>query len=319
MKIILAVAGGIAVLFIAWFISSPIQSTLSEVDSGTGILMPESTGLSSSEAINFSNPLGTSKSSREIAAPADSVGVPSYESGDAQVLAETDKKIIKNGNLTLKVDDADKAAENISEIAKRNGGEIFSSNFRQSRNNVKSGTMTVKIPFANFEKTFSEIKKIASLVTNESTSGQDVTEQYVDLQAQLKNKKAEEEQFTKILTSAQKIDDILAVTRELSMVRGSIEQLEGRIKYLDSQTDMSTISVQITEDQNVTIVDSWRPFQVVKESFNILVKSLQGFIDFIIKFFIVALPMLIVWGIIIAVLYKIGKKIYLKIKNKLQA
>lgn len=315
MKIILAVAGGIAVLFIAWFISSPFQNKLSEVDSGTGIVMPQSTGLSSSEAINFSNPLGTSKSSREIAAPADSLGGQSYVSEDSQVLAEMDKKIIKNGNLTLKVDDADKAAADISVIAKSNGGEIFSSNFHQTRNNVKSGTLTIKVPFANFEKTFLEIKEVASLVTNESTSGQDVTEQYVDLQAQLKNKQAEEQSFMKILEQAQKIDDILAVTQQLSRVRGNIEQLQGRIKYIESQTDMSTISVNLSEDENITVVDSWRPLQVAKESFSALIKSLQGLIDFLIRFFIIILPIFSICGIIIFALYKVGKWIYGKIKN----
>jgi hypothetical protein len=231
-------------------------------------------------------------------------------------LPEADKKIIKNGNLSLKVDNADKAGASVTKIAKDNGGEVASSNFRQSGTNVKSGSITVKVPVANFEKTFSDLKKVASLVLTESTSGNDVTEQYVDLQAQLKNKQTEEDAFTRIMAQAQKIDDILAVQRELSRVRGQIEQFQGRIKYLDSQTNMSTITVSLTEDANISIADRWRPWQVVKETTSVLVKKVQGFVDFVIKLVILVLPVLLLYALLFLVVYKIGKKIYLKFRKK---
>jgi len=237
------------------------------------------------------------------------------DGGAVPVSSQVDKKVIKNGNLNLKVDKIDEAVNEIEKIAKDNQGEIASSNIRQSTRNIKNGSMVVRVPVTNFEKTFSEIKTKASLVLNESTSGKDVTEEYSDLQAQLKNKKAEEESFIKILDRAGEIADVLAVTREVSRVRGEIERLQGRIKYLSSQTDMSTISVSLSEDQEVTIVNSWRPGQEVKESFNALVKNVQEGINFIIRFLIVVIPILAVWAIIIWVIYIIGKRIYLKIKK----
>jgi hypothetical protein len=227
-----------------------------------------------------------------------------------------EKKIKKNGRLSLKVDDADRSAEEISKIAKDNGGEVFSSNFYQTKNEVKSGTIVVRTPVANFEKTFAEIKKIASLVVNESTSGDDMTEQYVDLQAQLRNKQAEEEQFSKILANAQKIDDVLAVTKELSRVRGTIEQLQTRVKYLEQQTDMSTISINVSEDENITVIDSWRPWQVAKESFSALIKGLQGLVDFLIKLVIVFVPIISIWILLVWAVYKIGRKIYFRVRNQ---
>jgi len=237
----------------------------------------------------------------------------------SSVTSETqiDKKIIKNGSLSLKVGSADEASEKIHTIAKNNNGEVFASNFHQSVNNVKSGTITVKVPVVNFEKTFGEIKTVASLVIEESTTGQDVTEQYTDLEAQLRNAQAEEQTFVKILDQAVKIDDVLAVTRELARVRGTIERLQGSMKYLASQTDMSTISVNLTENQNITTVsDSWRPFQVMKDSVNALITGLQGFVDFLIRFIISLLPFFILWGIIIWILYKIGRKLYQKLTTK---
>lgn len=229
-----------------------------------------------------------------------------------------DKKVIKNGNLTLNVDNTDKSAERITQIAKDNGGEVFSSNFYETPKNIKSGSITVKVPVANFEKTFSELKKVASLVVQESTSGQDVTEEYADLQSQLKNKQAEEAQFVQILGQAQKIQDILDVTTELSRVRGEIEQLQGRIKFLNSQTDMASIFISLSEDASITVIDSWRPWQVVKNSVNALIKKAQGFVDFVIVLVITAIPLIFLYALLFYVLYRIGKKIYFKVKEKLQ-
>lgn len=228
---------------------------------------------------------------------------------------DTDQKIIKNGSLNVKVDSTDSASEKISQIAKDNGGEIFSSNFYQSSKDIKSGIISVKVPVANFEKTLAEIKKVAALVVRESMSGQDVTEEYADLRIQFKNKQAEEQQYLEILKQAQKVSDILEVTQQLSRVRGEIEQLQGRIKFLNSQTEMSLITVNMTEDANITISDSWRPWQVVKSAVNALIKKGQGFINLVIVLVIMVIPVVILYLLLIWLVYFIGKKIYSKIKN----
>jgi len=227
-----------------------------------------------------------------------------------------DKKIIKNGNVTMKVASVDDAAQSISEIAGKNGGTVLSSSIRQSSSKIKSGTMTIKVPVDKFEKMIPEIKKVAVLVINENTSGNDVTEQYVDLQAQVKNKKAEEASFVKILESAQKIDDVLAVTKELSRTRGEIERLEGRIRFMESQTDMSTITVNLSEDQEITLTDTWRPWQLVKETVNGLLSDFQGFVNFLIVLIIRIIPVFALYGIIFFLIYRLARKIYRKFKTK---
>lgn len=260
-------------------------------------------------------------SSQKSVSLGDSAGFGGTSSADSDTVSqsavnESDKKIIKNGNMTLKVDRADDAAQKISDIAKSNGGEVFSSNFYQSSSKVKNGNMTVKVPVNNFEKAFDEIKEVASLVVRESTSGQDVTEQYTDLQSRLRNKQAEEQSIAKILEQSGKITDVLEVTRELSRVRGEIEVLQGRIRLLDSQTDMATISISISEDPDVTVIDSWRPFQDAKDALNDLIKKIQQFISFIIVLIIRIIPILLIYLAVLGILYKIGKKIYDKIRSK---
>lgn len=303
-KIIVIVIGALILVMAAWTVLKNLgQSEESGLPGGSqyegGSLAP-------------SSPVPNMKSSSMVAGRdmAESVAT---DEGAAEL---TDKKTIKDGNLNLKVSSVDDTNRKISDIAKANGGEVFSSNFYQSAKNVKSGTITVKVPVANFETTLDQLKKTATLVVRESTSGQDVTEQYADLQAQFKNKQAEEQQYLEILKQAQKISDILEVTQRLSQVRGEIERLQGRIKFMDSQTDMSSIAVSLSEDENITLADSWRPWQVVKETFNSLVKGIQGFVNFLIVLIIQVIPVLVLYLLIFYIIYRIGKKMYLKVRNR---
>ncbi len=222
-----------------------------------------------------------------------------------------DKKIIKTGNLSLKVEKAETAAESITNIAKVNKGEVADSNFYESTQGVKSGSITVRVPYNNFDAAFNDIKKVATQVISETTNAQDITAEYIDLEARLKNTQAEEASFVAILSRSGKIEEILSVTREVARVRGEIEQLQGQIRYLNSQTDMSTITANITEDVEIaTASQDWRPWQVVKLSVKQLITSGQNFIDGLIAFLIVVLPALIIYGLIIWLIYYAGRKIY---------
>jgi hypothetical protein len=227
-----------------------------------------------------------------------------------------DKKIIKNGDLNLKIKNVENAVKEITQITENQNGEVFSTNFSERVKGQKSGFMTIKVPVDKFEKTLNEIKNVATQVLSESTTGQDVTEQYSDLQAQLKNKRAEEESFIKILDRAGEIKDVLAVTKELSRVRGEIERLEGRIRFMDSQTEMSTIVINLNEDITLNPKSNdWRPWQIVKESFKELTDNSQDFINSIIRFIIVGIPSIITFLIIAGILYWAGKKIWIKMKK----
>jgi hypothetical protein len=245
----------------------------------------------------------------------ESAVAPAFDA-ESQDLGVTDKKVIKNGDLSLKVYKVDGAVTDIAKIAKDNGGEIFSSNFYQNTTNIKSGSLTVKVPVNNFEKSYDAIKKVASLVMRESTSGQDVTEQYTDLQSRLKNKQAEEQSYLRILDQAQKIDDILAVTRQLSQVRGEIEVMQGRIRLMDSQTDMATITVSLSEDPQISLADTWRPWQIVKNSINSLIKDIQSFVTFLLVLIIRIIPVIILYLLLVLIIYLVGRKIYIKVKAK---
>lgn len=311
---IIMISIGVFVLLLAVILSvagSVSKRHIGTTASNDSFNTPMGMGLSPSSLLNSSS---LERSEKDMAV-SKNFQAESPQSQDASTTV--DKKIIKNGNLTLKVDKVDDAVKSIGEIAKANGGDIFSSNFYKNSQDQKSGTLTAKVPVANFETAYNEAKKVAAAVLRESTSGQDVTEQYQDLEGRIKNKQVEEEAYKKILTQAQKISDIIEVTQALSRVRGEIERFQGQLKYLASQTDMATITINLSEDANITISDSWRPLQVAKDAIRSLVVGVQNFIDFLIVFMITFIPTIILYLIVLWVVYRIGRKFYLKIfKNK---
>ncbi|MDD5083792.1 MAG: DUF4349 domain-containing protein [Candidatus Moranbacteria bacterium] len=230
-------------------------------------------------------------------------------------VAPAEKKVVKTGDLTLKVESVEKAMDQLRGIAAQFEGDIFSSSIYDAKtaNSIKQGQATIKVSAAHFDEAMQSIKSIARVVVRETTNGQDVTSQYVDLQARLKNKQVEEESIAAILTrDSNNIDDVLQVTTQLARVRGEIEQLQAQMKYLDNQSDMSTIAVSFTEDTKIGKTDTdWRPLQEIKAAVNALIKAGQGAISFLISFVIVVVPILGIFLLIFGgILYVVVKKLH---------
>lgn len=224
--------------------------------------------------------------------------------------SNTEQKILKNGSITAQVDNAEETAEKITNLASRLKGFTQSSNIYESSTGAKSGTIVIRIPVNSFEAAFSEIKTLATVVVSESVSGQDVTEQYVDMQSRLKNKQAEETQYLEILEQASDIEDILMVTEYLGWVRQEIEQLQGRLNYLENLTSMSTITAFISEDEKIQIpVDKWRPIETVRLSFRAMIAGLQGLSTIAIWLVMFAALIALPIGIVVFIIIWIIKKI----------
>jgi hypothetical protein len=158
--------------------------------------------------------------------------------------AETDRKIVKNGYMTLEVNDITAAIAGIAAVAQELGGYVVSSN-KSGDTDATYGQIIIRIPSDKFDEALDRLSKLAVNVPNESTTSEDFTQQYTDLQAQLRNLEATEDQYLEILKKAEKVEDILAVQRELSNVRGQIEQLKGQIQYIERTSDMALINVNL--------------------------------------------------------------------------
>jgi hypothetical protein len=236
---------------------------------------------------------------------------------DVAMEVSAEKREIKTGSLNLRVENAEWSAGEIGRTAGELGGGTLSSNLSDNGSGIKSGTVTVRVPADRFDEAMGRIKSIARAVLSESSDGQDVTSQYVDLEARLKNKRAEEEAFSALLSrQTNDVSDVLQVTREVARVRGEIEQLQAQMKYLESQTDFSTISAFLSEDPQIGKVDAWRPWQIVKDAVNVLIKNLQWLVGFLINLVIVVLPILLILFLVFGiVLWKLGRKAYERLRK----
>jgi len=157
---------------------------------------------------------------------------------------EIDRKIVKNGYMTLEVNDIAAAITGVAAMAEDLNGYVVSSN-KSGDKDATYGQITIRVPSGSFDIAFDRLRHLAVNVPNESTTSQDVTEQYTDLQAQLRNYEATEAQYLELLKKADKVEDMLAVQRELSNVRGQIEQVKGRIQYIERTSDMALITVDL--------------------------------------------------------------------------
>ena len=160
----------------------------------------------------------------------------------------TDRKIIRNAELNLEAENPELAQQQITAIAEIKGGFVVES--QQSSSDIKSTTrdivvVTVRVPAERFSDALDEIRKTASRVVVETVKGQDVTEEFIDIEAQLKAKKALELQFMVIMKRANSVEDALNVQSQLADVRGEIERIEGRKRFLENQASLSTIKIRL--------------------------------------------------------------------------
>ncbi len=218
--------------------------------------------------------------------------------------AEADQKIIRTGYLQLTVESVAETSPKIIALATTNGGYVQSSSVNEDLDGRHSGDVTIRVPSATFDATVSAIKALATVVNVETTSGQDVTEQYTDLEAQLRNAQAQEAQYLEILKRATTVEETLNVQQYLSGVRYQIESLQGQIKYLSNATSYSTISISLSEKPGLRAPSKgFDIVSTVKEAAQALVAVVQGLGVALVWLVIVGggivVPVgLLVWGIV---------------------
>jgi len=197
------------------------------------------------------------------------------------------------------VADTEATLSAISELIEANGGWVVNSNLYQYNENAKSGNITVRVPVAGFNSALEAIKRLAVEVVSESSSGQDVTEEFVDLTSRLENLEATAGRVRNFLDEATDVEEALAVNQELSRLEGEIEVIKGRMQYLSQSAGFSTISIDLTPDIATQPLDpqTWQPGVVVRESFETLVIVLQGVANFLISTVIVLGPLALLFGL----------------------
>jgi|GEM_PF-3407937 len=169
----------------------------------------------------------------------------------APMSAPVERKLIKTASINVKVKNCDQAQMAIAALIMRFNGVVINSQVNRPADYAKSGTTVFRVPPKDLDVVMAELRRLGE-VESENVTGEDVTEQYVDLEARLNNFKVVRDRLLKIMDErAREVRDILEVERELARVGGEIESIEGRMKYLDRQVDLSTVTVYFHEEQVV--------------------------------------------------------------------
>jgi hypothetical protein len=180
--------------------------------------------------------------------------------GDA--LPPAGPSVIKTADVSLRVDDSTlhESIRDIVSIARDNGGYVLSTDEQDDQ--TGRATVVLRIPAASFETALSDAESVGE-VTRETVAGEDVGQEFVDLEARLRNFEAQEAVLLRLMARSESVTDTLRVQRELQDVQLEIERLRGRLRWLRDQTDLSTIKVRVAEAGTAvepagTLLRAWR-------------------------------------------------------------
>lgn len=168
--------------------------------------------------------------------------------GVAAAATSLDRKIIFTAGITLSVEDVQAAFHDVSRLALSTGGFIEKSSFANAGDErERAASLTMRVPSSAYQDTLSALRGLrGGTVKTEASTSNEVTDQYTDLQSRLRNLERTEQQYLALLQQAKTIPDILTVQERLDSVRLQVEQIQGRLKVLDDQTDLATIDVSLT-------------------------------------------------------------------------
>jgi hypothetical protein len=235
-----------------------------------------------------------------------------YSMAADEIAPQQDRKIIKNGNVSIKAVDVENKMNDITALAEQNGGYVESSyvdNIVQPRMEAAQDSkvametttmianMTIKVPADKFTSTFQTIIGMGKLV-NQSSNSNDVTVQYRDIEARIANLKIQEKNLQEIMTKATTVEDTLKVEVELNRVRTEIDIMTGNLKNWDQLVEYSTIYVNMTEVKEAEIekVDVPGVWQNAKQGFINAINNIQKGLEKLFVFLVSAIPYILILG-----------------------
>lgn len=228
-------------------------------------------------------------------------------------LPNTDRKIIKNGELSIYVPDIIDTLNDVEEKVRQLDGYTSESSLNNNGDGRRNGRITIKIPTENFTQMLQWLSNTGK-VQNKRIYTEDVTEEYIDLEARITNLKAQEKRLQEILTKAETVEEILKVEKEIERVRGEIDSLSGRLKYLQDRLAFSTIKLTLQESVTASSTLSTPGFNSFFQRTGVALVNntntlLNGTGNFLI-FCIGIIPLLLPLALIALILWILRKRIF---------
>lgn len=254
----------------------------------------------------------TAEVSRE-AGPSAPAGFGEATSDVVSGKASEERMIVRTAEVALVVKDTEDTVAQIKSIVSTLGGYVVDTRLWRDEEQLR-GSITVRVPSESLDDALSQFKALAVKVERESGSSRDVTEEYTDLDAQLRNLEATEQELLELLKTVRektgKAEDILAVHRELTNIRGQIEQIKGRMQYLKRTSAMAAVTIELIPDVLARPIagSGWRPSETVAGAFRALVQTLRFIADAAIWIVLYVLPVAVVVLIPVAVVWWIWRR-----------
>ena len=222
-----------------------------------------------------------------------------YEEAGALPSTAEERMIVRTGDMSLMVEDVVGARDEIAQLAVRFDGYVVSSRISGEEQDMR-GWISIRVPDEKFDQALAELRELAVRVTSESTDSRDVTEEYVDLQSRLNNAEATESQYLALLEEA-KVEDAIRIYELLHQVRREIEQIKGRMQYLERTSSMSLISVRLEPEVTAKplVRAGWSALEALKSA----VRGIVIFGQWLGSIALWVLILIPIWGTILGIIY----------------
>jgi hypothetical protein len=216
-------------------------------------------------------------------------------------VATPQRMIIRTASLRLVSTDTAKTFTDLEQIASQTGGYVETSRSWRNEDQLYA-SITLRVPEARLHESLAAVRKSGKRVENEQLGGNDVSQEFTDLTAHLRNYEATEKELRELLSTirqrSQKASEVLEIHRELMNIRGEIERVKGRVNYLQTMTSLATINIEILPDavaQSV-VKSGWEPVGIMKDAMRATVATIQAMANVAIWFFIFVLPIMLLVG-----------------------
>jgi hypothetical protein len=237
-----------------------------------------------------------------LGAPENSVSPDGQTVPDIDARSDQPRMIIKNAELRLMVAGTDVAIDGVTQIVGDVNGYIISSRVWYQdweKESYKYSTITFGVPVSEFETALRRLRNLSVKVVDENASGQDVSDQFVDLDSQVRNLEATRDRLKTFLEETKNVDEALRVNQELANIEAQIEQLKGQMNYLSDRAAYSTITVNL--DPELPAIEplptptpkAWSPSETFGDAQKTLVSAYQGIFEILIWLVVVVLPIVL--------------------------
>jgi hypothetical protein len=214
-----------------------------------------------------------------------------------------DRMVIYTANLTIRVVSFKDTLKLVKQhLTSANGYIVESNSYSNGDGESLEGMITVRIPQGTFDSFLQSVEKESTKIVDRSITGQDVTEEFVDLESRLKSKQVVEKRLLDFMEKAEKTEDLLKISTDLATVQGEIEQIKGRMNYLNNKIDMATVTIHVIEDKvNVPQLENneLNTWEKTKQQFMNSVNFLLKICSALFVFIVGSLPVIIVLGVLL--------------------